>query len=80
MKKFGGAEDNEEKSFDDDDMGSKRWCKFGHSRRGLERIVSANEGRQRQKIVKASVSAVLEEQRRQRISRRDCNNCRILLG
>jgi len=82
LKKFGVEEDNEEKSIDDDDddMGSKWWCKFGHSRRGLEHIVSVNEGRQRQKLVNASVSAVLEEQRRQRISRRDCNNCRILLG
>jgi hypothetical protein len=73
LKKYGVEEENEEKSFDDDDddMSNKWWCKFGHSRRGLEHIVSVNEGRQRQKLVNASVTAVLEEQRRQRISRRD---------
>lgn len=70
LKKYGVEDENEEKSFDDD-VSSKWWCKFGHSRRGLEHIVSVNEGRQRQKLVNASVTAVLEEQRRQRISRRD---------
>lgn len=70
--KFGVEEDNEEKIFnDDDDMGSKWWCKVGHSRRGLEHIVPVNEVRQRQKLVNASVSTVLEEQRRQHILIRD---------
>jgi len=63
--------DNEEKA-DDDDVGSKWWCKFGHSRRGLEHVVSIQEGRQRQKLVNFSIQAVLEEQRRQRmIGRKD---------
>jgi hypothetical protein len=63
--------DNEEKA-DDDDVGSKWWCKFGHSRRGLEHVVSIQEGRQRQKLVNLSIQAVLEEQRRQRmIGRKD---------
>lgn len=60
-------DNDEEKSADDE----KWWCKFGHSRRGLEHIVTIQEGRQRQKLVNSSIAAVLEEQRRQRISRRD---------
>lgn len=48
-------------------FGSKWWCKFGHSRRGLEHIASMDEGRQRQANVKQAVRAVLEEQRRQRL-------------
>lgn len=69
LKRYGVKE--EEKHLDEDDMGSKWWCKFGHSRRGLEHIVSIEEGRQRQRLVNAAITAVLEEQRRQRISRRD---------
>ncbi len=66
--------DGEEKKVNaDDDVGNKWWCKFGHSRRGLEHIVSIDEGRQRQKLVNYSITAVLEEQRRQRISRHDTN-------
>lgn len=47
--------------------GNKWWCKFGHSRRGLEHIASMDEGRQRQANVKQAVRAVLDEQRRQRL-------------
>jgi hypothetical protein len=50
-----------------DDFGDKWWCKFGHSRRGLEHIASMDEGRQRQQNVRASIRAVLAEQRKQRI-------------
>ena len=47
--------------------GDKWWCKFGHSRRGLEHIASMEEGRQRQMQVKEAVHAVLNEQRRQKM-------------
>lgn len=70
LKKYGVEEDDDDIS-DEGDVGNKWWCKFGHSRRGLEHIVSVGEGRQRQRLVNASIAAVLEEQRRQRISRRD---------
>ena len=70
LRKYGVNE--EEKNIDDDDdVGNKWWCKIDHSRRGLEHIVSIEEGRQRQRLVNAAVTAVLEEQRRQRITRRD---------
>ena len=64
----GTKKDGEEKG---EDVGSKWWCKFGHSRRGLEHIVSIEEGKQRQRFVNLSVKAVLEEQRRQRLSSKD---------
>jgi len=53
----------------EDDVGGKWWCKFGHSRRGLEHIASSSEGQQRQRNVNTAIQAVLAEQRRQRISR-----------
>ena len=49
------------------DFGNKWWCKFGHSRRGLEHIASVEEGRQRQNNVRLAVRAVLDEQRRQKM-------------
>ena len=52
-------------------FGYKWWCKFGHSRRGLEHIASMDEGRQRQGKVKEAVRAVLDEQRRQRMYDRE---------
>eukprot|EP00557_Chaetoceros_sp_GSL56_P011582 CAMPEP_0176486460 /NCGR_PEP_ID=MMETSP0200_2-20121128/5578_1 /TAXON_ID=947934 /ORGANISM="Chaetoceros sp., Strain GSL56" /LENGTH=729 /DNA_ID=CAMNT_0017883159 /DNA_START=252 /DNA_END=2441 /DNA_ORIENTATION=+ len=80
LRKYGVNDQSEEKVIEDDidDVGdnpnpNKWWCKFGHSRRGLEHIASVDEGRQRQKLVNASITAVLEEQRRQRLSRRDPN-------
>lgn len=42
----------------------KWWHSFGHSRRGLEHVVSIDEGRQRQQNVKAAIQAVLKEQTR----------------
>jgi hypothetical protein len=71
LRRYGVKEDTNEEKVRDDDVGSKWWCKFGHSRRGLEHIVSVEEGRQRQRLVNASIAAVLEEQRRQRLTRRD---------
>jgi len=50
-----------------ENFGNKWWCKFGHSRRGLEHIASMDEGRQRQDKVKQAVRAVLDEQRRQKL-------------
>lgn len=50
----------------DDDHGQKWWCKFGHSRRGLEHIVCQNEGRQRQQNVALAISAVIGEYARQK--------------
>jgi len=50
--------------------GDKWWHKFGHSRRGLEHVVSVEEGRQRQANVKTAIRAVLEEQTRQKMYKR----------
>lgn len=47
--------------------GDKWWCKFGHSRRGLEHIASAEEGRHRQANVTNSIKMVIIEQRRQKL-------------
>lgn len=60
-----------QKKDEGDHLGDKWWCKFGHSRRGLEHVVSIEEGRQRQKLVDGSIQAVLDEQTRQRISNRN---------
>jgi len=49
----------------------KWWHKFGHSRRGLEHIASIDEGRQRQNNVRTALRAVVEEQRRQKVFRRE---------
>ncbi len=69
----------EEKKDDDSsgDFGNKWWCKFGHSRRGLEHIASASEGKARQQSVLLSIRMTLEEQRRQRATRtKDPNKLR----
>jgi hypothetical protein len=56
---------------------NKWWCKFGHSRRGLEHVVSSSEGKARQSAVQLSTQMVLDEQRRQRLSRmKDPNKLR----
>lgn len=46
----------------------KWWCKFGHSRRGLEHISSPEEGSERQRNVLQSRLVVVKEQRRQQRS------------
>lgn len=46
----------------------KWWCKFGHSRRGLEHIADIEEGKLRQRSVQNSVEAVINEQRKQRMA------------
>ena len=63
---------------DDNEAGTNKWwCKFGHSRRGLEHVVSSAEGRARQQSVLLATRMVLEEQRRQRSSRmKDPNKLR----
>lgn len=53
------------------DQGDKWWHKFGHSRRGLEHVVSIEEGRERQANVRNAIHAVLEEQTRQKRYRRE---------
>ena len=60
-----------------DNFGNKWWCKFGHSRRGLEHIVSSSEGKARQQSVLLAIQMILEEQKRQRVTRtRDPNKLR----
>mmetsp|Transcript_47227 Transcript_47227/g.100458 ORF Transcript_47227/g.100458 Transcript_47227/m.100458 type:complete len:669 (+) Transcript_47227:293-2299(+) len=59
------------------DTGDKWWCKFGHSRRGLEHVASSTEGRARQESVLLSIRMVMEEQKRQRATRtKDPNKLR----
>lgn len=71
---------NEEKKVDEantGNFGEKWWCKFGHSRRGLEHIASSSEGRARQQSVLMAIRKVMEEQKRQRASRmKDPNKLR----
>lgn len=55
----------------------KWWCRFGHSRRGLEHIVNVEEGQQRQKNVSLSIKAVIDEQRQQRYQRRKMDDQRL---
>ena len=59
--------------------GDKWWHKFGHSRRGLEHVVSIDEGRQRQQNVRTAIQTVLEEQHRQKMYvREDPEKLRIV--
>ena len=51
--------------------GNKWWNQFGHSRRGLEHIASVDEGRQRQGNVRTAIRMVIDEQRRQKIYRKE---------
>ena len=51
--------------------GNKWWNQFGHSRRGLEHIASLDEGRQRQGNVRTAIRMVIDEQRRQKIYRKE---------
>jgi hypothetical protein len=51
--------------------GDKWWHKFGHSRRGLEHVVSMDEGRERQHNVRHAIRSVLEEQNRQKMYKRE---------
>lgn len=75
LSKYVGEEKEDDDG--DDDFGNKWWCKFGHSRRGLEHIASASEGKARQHSVLLSIRMTLEEQRRQRATRtKDPNKLR----
>jgi hypothetical protein len=51
--------------------GDKWWHKFGHTRRGLEHVVSTEEGRDRQINVRNAIHAILEEQTRQKAYKRE---------
>jgi len=64
-------EDAKESAADTKDPGDKWWHRFGHSRRGLEHVVSVEEGRQRQMNVRNAIHSVLEEQLRQKRYRRE---------
>jgi hypothetical protein len=46
----------------DDDDDECWWCEYGHSRRGLEGLVSVAEGRTRRRIAKESIRLVLGKQ------------------
>ena len=54
-----------------DDHGDSWWCKFGHSRRGLEHITDIEQGKWRQKNVAQSIQSVINEQRKQKIMDRE---------
>lgn len=75
-KKDNNNNDNNSSS-NNSDFGNKWWCKFGHSRRGLEHIVSSSEGKARQQSVLLAIEMILEEQKRQRVTRtKDPNKLR----
>ena len=71
LKKYGVVvnHDTGDETTNENDFGYKWWCKFGHSRRGLEYILSIEEGRQRQRSVTNAVRSILDEQRRQKLTR-----------
>jgi len=76
LSKYVG-EDKKDNDESGDGFGNKWWCKFGHSRRGLEHIASPEEGKARQQSVLLSIRMTLEEQRRQRATRtKDPNKLR----
>lgn len=58
---------HKEKLSDDEDV-SKWWCRYGHSRRGLEHLCNIEEGKSRQKNAKVATQAVIEEQELQRMA------------
>lgn len=68
-KYFHEEEKKEEENSSVNIPDEKWWCKFGHSRRGLEHIASSSEGKARQQSVLLAIRMVLEEQKRQRASR-----------
>lgn len=72
LHKYSGGlqqEAGEQPQESESSFGNKWWCKFGHSRRGLEHIASMEEGRQRQRNVNTAIRAVVDEQRKQRSNR-----------
>ncbi|KAL3768716.1 hypothetical protein ACHAWU_006817 [Discostella pseudostelligera] len=72
-----GSDDEGDNDENGSNFGNKWWCKFGHSRRGLEHVVSSSEGKARQQSVLMAIRMVMEEQKRQRASRtKDPNKLR----
>jgi len=65
----------EEESDDCDEHanGSKWWCRFGHSRRGLEHLCNMDEGKSRHKNALLATKAVIDEQHRQRMTAGEIN-------
>jgi len=90
LRKYGINDEKKDDAINDNDdtndaesdatiNGNKWWCKFGHSRRGLEHIASNEEGKARQQSVLLAIRMVLEEQRRQRTLRtKDPNKLRTV--
>ena len=77
LSKYVTEEKKDESEGGGDSYGSKWWCKFGHSRRGLEHIASSSEGKARQQSVLTAIRMVMEEQKRQRANRtKDPNKLR----
>eukprot|EP00536_Pseudo-nitzschia_multiseries_P016894 jgi/Psemu1/138694/gw1.1277.2.1 len=51
-----------------EEIQTKWWHRFGHSRRGLEHITASGaEGRQRHSTARSAIRCVLDEQKRQRL-------------
>ena len=69
LREYSGSDHELDDESDSAINEDKWWCKFGHSRRGLEHVVTVEEGRQRQKNVNMSITSVMDEQRRQRMTR-----------
>ena len=69
LREYSGSDHELDDESDSAINEDKWWCKFGHSRRGLEHVVTVEEGRQRQKNVNMSITSVIDEQRRQRMTR-----------
>lgn len=77
LAKYVSKEDKKDDESGSNNKDEKWWCKFGHSRRGLEHIASSMEGRARQQAVLLAIRMVMEEQKRQRITRtKDPNKLR----
>jgi len=71
------SEEKKDEEESSGDFGTKWWCKFGHSRRGIEHIADSSEGKARQQSVVLAIRMVMEEQKRQRIHRtKDPNKLR----
>ncbi|KAL7543432.1 hypothetical protein ACHAXR_012708 [Thalassiosira sp. AJA248-18] len=77
LSKYVSSEEKKDDEITGTPAGNKWWCKFGHSRRGLEHVASSSEGKARQQSVLLARRMVMEEQKRQRASRtKDPNKLR----
>lgn len=76
-KDIRGDAGNEDPDEAGDPAEQKWWCRFGHSRRGLEHIVCQQEGKERQQNVALAISSVIEEYQRQKLQ---CGNLDVQSG